>query len=417
MSVTKSPKIAIVAPSAPPLGAGGVAGSHYHLYRCFKKRGLDAVLLTFNEREAGPPDPEILRFGASARQRAFLALCSALYLKAKGSRKLAYQLIDILASVPGVLRMNEALRQLGPDHIIVPDHGAPGLFLAKGRARVTMVAHHNPGRFIGNPLLGDFCPIDVREALCLEQRALAKVDSVIAPSRYMEAVFRETFRFPGPVTTIHNPLDLSLLDGVERRDVRRELGLPADAPLVYIPSAGSRFKGERYVAQIVRRLAGARTGMLGFYLSGELSADLAKELRVLPGNVRIFSPGHLDHVETLAAVKACDFGVSPTLIENFGMAILEAGFCGVPMVVFEVGGTGEMIFDGENGFCAPCPDVEALVAHAERLLDAGYCQEMGRSAALFARRHFDTEAIVDRYLEFCGIDPGPGRTGTVGGER
>ena len=372
-------------------------------------------MLTFNERERGSADPEILRFGASSREKALLALCSALYLKAKGSRKLAYHLIDILVSIPGVLRMNRALRQLKPDHIIIPDHCGPGLFLEKGRSRLTMVAHHNPARFAGNPLLGDFCPIDVQQAVLLEQRVLSKVDAVIAPSRYMEGVFRDTFCFDGPVAMIHNPLDLSLIEQVEKKDLRAELGLPADSPSVYIPSAGSRFKGERYVGEIIRKLAGACTGMLGFYLSGNLSAELTEELRILPANVRVFSPGHLDHGGNLALVKACNFGVSPTLIENFSMAILEASFCGLPMVVFRTGGTGEIISDGANGFCVPCPDIDGLTAAAGRLLEDGYCREMGRFAYLSARERFDAEAIVDSYLAFCGIDGGKGEA-VMGGD-
>lgn len=365
---------------------------------------MDAVLLTFNEREEVSAGSEILRFGASVRERTVLALCTAVYLKVKHSAKPAYHLNDIVASIPGVMRMNRALRELDPDHIIIPDHGAPGLFLWKGRARLTMVAHHNPSRFLNISLLGDFCPIDIQEALFLEQRVLDKVDAVVAPSRYMEAVFRETFSFDGPVTTIHNPLDLTLIDQVEKNDPRYELGLPADSPLVYIPSAGSRLKGECFVAQVIRKLAAAHSGMLGFYLSGNLSTELSGELRTLPANVRIISPGHLDYSGNVALVKTCSFGVSPTLIENFGMAIVEAGFCGVPMVAFGVGGTGEIISDGVNGFCAPCQDVDALSAAAERLLDREYCERLGRSAYYFSRKWFDAEAIVDHYLEFCGID-------------
>ncbi len=409
MSVARSPKIAIIAPSAPPLGGGGVASSHYHLYRCFRNRGLDSVLLTFNERRALSADSEIIRFGALMCQRKFLALCSAMYLKAKGSRKPAYQLIDILASIPGVLRMNSVLRQLKPTHIIIPDHGAPGLFIDKGGALLTLIVHHNPARFNNNPLLGDFCPIDVQQALFLEQRVMRKVDGVIAPSHYMEAKFRETFRFDGPVTTINNPFDLSMINEIANKDVHAELGLPADAPLVYIPSAGSRLKGERFVAKIISRLAGIYSGLLGFYLSGDLSVELTEELRSVPANVRIFSPGHLDYCENIALVKSCSFGVSPTLIESFGMAILEAGFCGLPMVVFRVGGTGEIISDGKNGFCVPCPDIDTLVAAAERLLDVEYCRDMGHSAYHYAREHFEMEAIVDRYLTFCGIEDRIGR--------
>ncbi|OGU12917.1 MAG: hypothetical protein A2075_15685 [Geobacteraceae bacterium GWC2_58_44] len=386
-----------------------MASSHYHLYRCFKNRGVDAVLLTFNEREAvrtetAGTESEIRRFGATQAELRFLALLTTVYLKAKGSRLPAYQLFDIVASAPGVLRLNRELRRLKPDLIIIPDHGGPGLVLEKGRARLTLVTHHNPARFLDEELLGDFCKLDVREAVALEQRLLRKVDAVIAPSRYMESVFRDTYCFDGAVAAIPNPIDLTLVDRVAGRDLRGELGLPADAPLVYIPSAGSRLKGERFVAGIISTLAANSSGRIGFYLSGNRSPLLEEELRGVPPNVRIYAPGHLDYCDNLALVKACSFGISPTLIESFGMAILEAGLCGLPMVVFRVGGTGEIISDGENGFCVPREDAQALAAAANRLLSPDYCRDMGQRAYAFSRRHFDPDAIVDRYLAFCGID-------------
>lgn len=398
------PLIAVVAPSAPPLGGGGVASSHLHLYRCLKQRGFDVELLTFNETAAVESATELQRFGATPFQRSCLALCSALYLKSIGSRKTAYQLSDILFSIPGVLKLNRVLQKLRPQQIIIPDHGAPGLFLDKGVARLTLVVHHNPSRFINNPLLDDFCPVDVQQAMKLEQRVLKKVDGVIAPSRYMEGVFRETFEFAGPVHMIHNVLDISLLDSVNNKCIMSELGLSAEVPLVYIPSAGSIFKGKQYVGEVIRRLSACCTTKICFYLSGNITDDLAQELSHLPENAYIFSPGQLTYLENLAIVKACSFGISPTLVESFGMAIMEAVACGVPMVVFRVGGTGEIVFDDENGFCVPCHDVEQLCSSAVRLLDTAFCTNMSRQAATFTRKQFDADRSIDAYLQFCKIN-------------
>ena len=398
------PHIAVIAPSAPPLGGGGVASSHFHLYRCLKRRGLDAVLLTYNETKSGEPEADIFRYGASPLQRSLLALCSALYLKARGSHKTAYQLADILVSIPGVLRLHRVLRQLRPQRIIIPDHGAPGLLLDKGNGRLIMVTHHNPSRFINNPLLEKFCPIDVHEAMKLEQRVLAKVDGVVAPSAYMQGVFQDTFRFGGPVAMIHNPLDLSLIDAVQGRNLRAELGLSVNAPLVYIPSADSIFKGACYVSGIVQRLSASCAGKIGFYLSGPCTDGLIQELNAVADNVIIFAPGQLGYPEHLAFVKTCSFGISPTLIESFGMAILEAVVCGVPMVVFRTGGTGEIVSDGNNGFCVPCHDLEQLCAVSARFLVKEYAQEMAHSSYIFSRKQFDADKAVDAYLRFCGLD-------------
>ncbi|GFE58491.1 glycosyltransferase family 4 protein [Geobacter sp. AOG1] len=402
----KQERVVIIAPSAPPSGAGGVANAHYQLYRCFKHRGLDAILLTFNEQGNDISESDIIRFGASSTLRSFLSLSCSIYLKFRGSCRQAYQLNDIIASIPGVRQLNKTLRHLNPEHIIIPDHGAPGLFLDKGNARLTLVTHHNPSRFNKDLALGDYCPVDIHDAISLEQRVLKKVDGVIAPSRYMEGVFRETFHFDGPVTMIHNPVDLMFVDEISKNDVRAELGLPIEAPLVYIPSAGSRLKGACYVAQIIRSLAGIYRGKLGFYLSGGISKELMEVLHGLPQNVRVFSPGHLDYASNLALIKACSFGVSPTLIESFGMSILEANLCGVPMVVFRVGGTGEIIVDGLNGFCVPCHDINSLCSTAEQFLNVEFCKKMGDSACRYSRQYFETNAIIDRYLAFCHIGIG-----------
>lgn len=391
-------KVAVVAPSAPPFGGGGVASSHYHLYRCLLQADCETTLLTFNETETRAIEPGILRYGASRRIRSFLELGVFFYLKTIGSRRPAYQLTDIINSIPGVLKMNRTIRRLRPDLIIIPDHGAPGLFLDKQNAKLLMVAHHNPSRFIENPMLGDYCPIDVSTAINLEKRVLNRVDAVICPSRYMATSFCETYDFPGKIAVIPNPVDLSLIDSIPVRDIRQEMGVHRTVPVVYIPSAGSKLKGERFVFEIVRRLSKTYNAEIAFYLSGSVTASLQEELRHLPGNARLFMPGHLGYSDNLSIVKSCSFGVSPTLIESFGMAILEANFCGLPMVVFDVGGTGEIVVHGENGFCVPYLDLDALVGAAERLLNPEVRDLMRLSSSVSVKQRFDSRASTEQYL-------------------
>lgn len=48
-------------------------------------------------------------------------------------------------------------------------------------------------------------------------------------------------------------------------------------------------------------------------------------------------------------LRALDIFAMPSKFESYGVAALEAGACGVPVLAFEVGGIPEIITDGSNG--------------------------------------------------------------------
>ena len=400
MNSLKSRKIAILAPSAPPLGGGGVSSAHFNLYKILKRIGYDIYLITFGDEGDPTDEEEIVRFGSSPRLRWLINLGIYFYLKSKGSKKLAYQVSDILTLVPGALKVNRYLRVLKPDVVILPDHGAPGLFISKRNCKLFLVSHHNPARFVGNPLVGDFCPIDARIAVNLEQRVLRKIDGVICPSEYMRKSFQSTFQFTESVAVIPNLVDAAFVASVPGADLRKQLDLDDAAPLIFIPSAGSRPKGARFVYEIVRRLTAAYGRPLGFYLSGAIENELQMELRHAPANARLFAPGHVNYGENLAYMKTCSFGVSPTLIENFSMAILEANYCRLPMVVFDVGGNREIVSPGENGFLAPYLDVEALIAAAVSLLDQDRLVALRARTLAAVEKKFQYPVILEQLVRF-----------------
>lgn len=96
--------------------------------------------------------------------------------------------------------------------------------------------------------------------------------------------------------------------------------------------------------------------------------------------------------------------------EGFGMVIIEAMACGVPVVATRSGGPDGIISDGKDGFLVPLDDA-ALMAERLALLcrDSGLNQEMGRAArATIEARYADEvagQAIVDvweRLLERAG---------------
>ena len=77
--------------------------------------------------------------------------------------------------------------------------------------------------------------------------------------------------------------------------------------------------------------------------------------------------GHLGRAELMAAMASARAVVVPSLApESFGLVVMVAFACGVPVVASAIGALPEVVDDGRNGFLVPVGDVEGF---ARRLND------------------------------------------------
>jgi glycosyltransferase involved in cell wall biosynthesis len=117
---------------------------------------------------------------------------------------------------------------------------------------------------------------------------------------------------------------------------------------------------------------------------------------VITGFVRDVRP----HISACDAVALCSF------TEAFSVAAIEAMAMGKPVVHSDVGGAGEMIVPGVNGFLFPAGDTGALVDKLAALADRAVCRSMGEAARNAVTALFSEKAMVDRYedtlLEISG---------------
>jgi alpha-maltose-1-phosphate synthase len=88
--------------------------------------------------------------------------------------------------------------------------------------------------------------------------------------------------------------------------------------------------------------------------------------RALRGARRV---GSLPRVDVLAAMRASDVFVLPTLFEGFALVILEAMSQGCVVVTTASAGAESVLRDGENGVLVPERSPEAIVAAVRRLHD------------------------------------------------
>jgi glycosyltransferase involved in cell wall biosynthesis len=154
-----------------------------------------------------------------------------------------------------------------------------------------------------------------------------------------------------------------------------------DGDLLFVGSWTPR-KGTRYLveafSQIVAQRPGTRLTLAGAHQSdpGEImdafSPSVRHQVRILP----VLSEQEL--VDQYLIHKVVLF---PSLYEGFGMVVLEAMACGLPVVTTPIGGMADVIEDGVTGVFAPLRDSYALAEAALGLLaDEQRRRKMGARA-------------------------------------
>ena len=200
------------------------------------------------------------------------------------------------------------------------------------------------------------------------------------------------------------------LDEAERASVRRELGLPVDAPLVVSVSRLVPRKGMDTLIRSAARLgrtepdlvvAIAGSGRDRRRLEG-LVASTGAPVRLLGRVPEELLPGLYGAGDVFAMLCRSRWGGLEQ--EGFGIVFLEAAAAGVPQVAGESGGAAEAVAHERTGLVMGRPDAVEQVARtlSDLLGDGERRTEMGREARRRAEVEFSYDVLARRLR--AGID-------------
>lgn len=131
---------------------------------------------------------------------------------------------------------------------------------------------------------------------------------------------------------------------------------------------------------------------------GELKNRLQYRVSELSLEQKITFIPWLSHEELGNYLQTASMAVLPSREENFSLAVLEALCSGTPVISTRVGGTGEMISDGENGLLVPSSDADALTDAMKHLLaDRDYAKSLGQKGAETVRELFIWQKTVEKF--------------------
>lgn len=182
-------------------------------------------------------------------------------------------------------------------------------------------------------------------------------------------------------------------DSAARTQVRRELGIPDESPIVVFVGRLNRDKGVLTLAAAFGQLDNGLDAHL--MLIGTDEEGLSGEVLALAGQgaARTRIVGHVANSERYLA--ASDIFCLPSYREGFGMAAIEAAAVALPSVVTDIYGLTDAVVAGETGALVPPGDtVKLSETLTEMLRDPSLRRDMGLRARSRAQSEFNQEVVT-----------------------
>jgi glycosyltransferase involved in cell wall biosynthesis len=308
--------------------------------------------------------------------------------------------VDLRADFPRVRatvrELTGVLRETGCDVLLC--HGYKANLLGRIAARRVEV----PAVAVSRGWTGEDRRVRLYE--WLDRRHLRLMDHVVCVSDGQAAKVRRWCRLPeSRISVIRNSARLAAFREADP-DVRRKLlGFfdPKTAVSHVVLAAGrlSQEKGFGVLVEaagpLLREIPEAGVVVFG---EGPLRRDLGCRVVDLGLAGRVVIPGFRTDLDSL--IGAADVVVLPSFTEGLPNVALEASAAGVPVVATAVGGTPEVVADGETGFLVPPGKPEALAGTVGQLLrHPDLRRQMGAAGRARMREQFTFEAQAASYLQ------------------
>jgi L-malate glycosyltransferase len=227
---------------------------------------------------------------------------------------------------------------------------------------------------------------------------LAYADHVCSTSHFMAEQARKLYR--GPITVTPFGVDCSKFAPSGRDPAQDELVIGTVKSL-------EEAYGVEYLIKSFAILAAKYRGSRKLRLVIAGDGALRHKLRKLAQDCGIDGMaefmGQVPHKDVPAVLNRFSIFVAPSVFETFGVAVLEASSCALPVVVSDAEGLSEVVRDGKTALIAPRRDVAATAEAISALIENPRLRrELGDGGRQFVLTNYEwshTAAEMERVYQ------------------
>lgn len=282
------------------------------------------------------------------------------------------------ANFKAAARMRRLIRQEGYD--LICTHTTLAAFFT----RIALPGRKNRPRVINmvhGYLFDGETPWIKRQILLLAERLTAPCTDLLLTMNEWDFEAAKKFRLGKRVARVPGiGVDFSRFADTDREMSlarRREFGIADDAFVLFYAAEFSKRKSQRVLIEAMTELPDRAVLVLAG--QGKLLEEckaLARELGVAE---RVIFPGYVTDVGMWYG--AADAAVTSSRSEGLPFNVMEAMYCGLPVVASAVKGHTDLVEEGQTGLRYPYGDAAACAAQISRLMkDAALREKLARQA-------------------------------------
>jgi sugar transferase (PEP-CTERM/EpsH1 system associated) len=293
-----------------------------------------------------------------------------------------------------IKKLRELFEEIRPD--VVHVHQIGSLFYAGPAARragVPVVVHTEHGKHFGHGVRARTRML-ARWAARYADRFFCVSQDIARDAQFHRIVSaKKIFVVPNGIDTAQ-----FAAAAAQRPQVREELSIPADAPVIGTLGRLNEVKRQdvliKAFAQVKKQIPSARLLLVG---DGPMRDELGALTRELNIAEDVHFAGYTSDPQRF--LGAMDVFALTSRSEGMPLSVLESWAAGVPVVASRVGGLPEMVRDGETGMLIEAGDVAGFAgAFARILTSAEFAGSLREKAQAHVHERFDTAAMMNDYL-------------------
>lgn len=217
----------------------------------------------------------------------------------------------------------------------------------------------------------------------IQRVSIARAERIIAVSNFTKNSLVSKYGIaPSKVEVVPNGVNLDDYDFPEQEiaEFRQSLGLSDHLLFLFVGRLNDSRKNLPLLLRAYKILGKCKCGKPAKLLlvgHGDRS-KVKKQVKSLGIERDVIILGYVDDVTLRKCYCGCDIVVSPSLLEGFGLTILEAAAAGKPVLALNRGAICEIIRDGVNGLLIDNQDPRELaaamaffVSHPDSAIDMG----------------------------------------------